>query len=82
MYVTLLAIHSLLRWLVLASLLFALYRAYSGWLQNKTFTPFENSVRHTTATIVHLQFLIGLWLYFISPVVGYFLNNFASHRSS
>src|SRR5262245_30459916 len=76
MYITLLAIHSLLRWLVLASLFFAIFRAYRGWFQNKAFTPLENSVRHTTATIVHIQFLVGLWLYFVSPVVSYFLKNF------
>ena len=78
MYISLLSIHSLFRWLVLVSLLFGIYRAYSGWLQNKTFTPFENSVRHITATVVHIQFLIGLWLYFVSPVVDYFLSNFKS----
>ena len=78
MYITLLTIHSLLRWLVLAGLLFAIYRAYRGWLQDKTFTPFENFVRHSSVTIVHIQFLVGLFLYFVSPVVDYFLHNFKS----
>ena len=76
MYLFLLTIHSLFRWAVLISLLFAIYRSYSGWLKGKSFNSFENSVRSITMTIVHIQFLIGLCLYFVSPVVDYFLNNF------
>jgi len=76
MYIFLLTIHSLFRWLVLMSLLFAIYRSYSGWFNGKSFTAFENSVRHVTMTIVHIQFLIGICLYFVSPVVDYFLHNF------
>jgi len=76
MYSTLLSIHSLFRWLVLASLIFALYRAYKDWLSNQPFTKLDNTIRHTTATIAHIQLILGVTLYFISPVVSYFLNNF------
>jgi len=76
MYPTLLATHSLFRWFVLASLLFALYRAYRGWLTNQSFSKFDNTVRHTTATIAHIQLILGLWLYFISPIVDYFFHHF------
>ena len=76
MYLTLLAIHSLLRWLVLVSLIYATFRAYNGWRSDKVFTKFDNTVRHTTATIAHIQLILGLWLYLISPVVDYFLHNF------
>ncbi|WP_461451615.1 hypothetical protein [Mucilaginibacter sp.] len=58
------------------SLLFAIYRGYRGWLLKKSFTKFDNSVRHITATIAHVQLIIGLWLYFISPIVAYFLYDF------
>ncbi|WP_419788860.1 hypothetical protein HDF19_19840 [Mucilaginibacter sp. E4BP6] len=61
---------------MLTSLLFAIYRGYRGWLLKKLFTKFDNSVRHITATIAHVQLIIGLWLYFISPIVAYFLYNF------
>jgi hypothetical protein len=77
MYSILLSIHSLFRWLVLASLLFALCRAYKGWLSNLPFTKLDNTIRHTTATITHIQLILGITLYFISPVVGYFLHNFS-----
>jgi hypothetical protein len=65
-----------MRWLVLISLMFAVYRSYSGWRANKSFSSLDNRTRHITATIVHIQFMLGLWLYFVSPVVDYFLKNF------
>jgi hypothetical protein len=76
MYNTLLAIHSLMRWLVLISLVYAIYRSYIGWLSKKTFSKSDNSLRHITATIAHIQLIAGVWLYFISPVIDYFLHNF------
>ena len=76
MYSVLLLLHSYNRWLVLISLLLALFRSYRGWLSRKPFTSFDNMVRHITATIVHIQLLLGLWLYAISPLVSYFLNHF------
>ncbi|GAA4322224.1 hypothetical protein GCM10023149_22420 [Mucilaginibacter gynuensis] len=76
MYPLFLALHSLVRWLVLLSLLFSIFRSYSGWLKKKTYTGFDNTVRHITATIAHIQLIIGVALYFISPIVSYFLHNF------
>ncbi len=76
MYPTVLSFHSFVRWLVLISLLFAIFRAYRGWLGQKQFSAFDNSVRHWTATIAHIQLMLGLTLYFISPIVSYFLNHF------
>lgn len=76
MYSILLALHSLVRWFVLGGLLFAIIWAYRGWLGNKTYTRFDERVRWISATIAHIQLVIGLWLYFISPIVSYFLHNF------
>ena len=76
MYSNLLAFHSLVRWLVLASLVIAIVRAYNGWLTNRPFSKLDNTIRHITATIAHVQLMIGLWLYFISPIIQYFLDNF------
>lgn len=75
-YTLLLAIHSFFRWIVLTGLLLALVQAYRGWLAEKPYTAFQNTIRHTTATIAHIQLLLGLSLYFISPLVKYFLQNF------
>ena len=76
MYPPLLAIHSLVRWLVLASLIFAIYRTYFGWKHHKKFTKLDDQIRHITATIAQVQLLLGLWLYAISPIVAFFLANF------
>ena len=78
MYSILLPLHSLIRWLVLTSLLFSIYRAYRGWLLNKPFSKFDDKTRIITATIAHIQLVAGLWLYFISPVVSYFLSHFST----
>lgn len=76
MYNTLLALHSLMRWLILVSLIFAIIRGYYGWLLNKPYLKFDNRVRHITATVAHIQLVIGAWLYLISPIVAYFLHHF------
>ncbi|MES2111777.1 MAG: hypothetical protein V4577_23665 [Bacteroidota bacterium] len=76
MYLILLPLHSLVRWLVLLSLLFAIYRAYRGWLGKTPYNKVDERTRMITTTIAHVQLVIGLWLYFISPIVNYFLHNF------
>ena len=76
MYPIILTLHSLVRWLVLISLLFSLYRAYHGWLTGRSYSRFDASVRYWTVSIAHTQLLLGLLLYFISPIIHYFLYNF------
>ena len=76
MYPEVLALHSLFRWLVVVSLLFAIYRGYKGWFSNEPFSKFDNSIRKWTAIIVQIQLIIGITLYSISPLVRYFLQNF------
>lgn len=76
MYITLLTLHSLIRWFVLAGLLLVIYRAYTGWLNNKPFTSLDNNIRIITVTVAHLQLVVGLSLYFISPIVAYFFTGF------
>lgn len=76
MYSALLSLHSLVRWLVLTSLIIAIFIAFKGWFSKKKFSRFDNSVRHWTATIAHIQLIVGIWLYFISPVIDYFLHNY------
>ena len=75
MYAWLLIIHSVFRWLVLLSLLYAIVRAYRGYAAGRVFSAADNAVRHWTATIAHLQLLIGFTLYGKSPLVKYFFGN-------
>lgn len=72
MYTTLLFIHSIMRWLVLASLVYTIYRSYQGYIYKRSFTSTDDSIRHWTATIAHVQLVVGFMLYIQSPLVKYF----------
>lgn len=72
----LLVLHSWLRWLVLISLVVAIVRSFAATRSGRAFSRADNFIRHTTATIAHIQLMVGLALYFISPLVSYFLHNF------
>lgn len=76
MYSTLLLLHSLTRWLILFIFLYALVRAYYGWIAKQKFNKFDSKVLLITSSLAHLQLVIGIVLYFVSPVVNYFLHNF------
>ncbi len=72
MYSTLLSLHSLIRWLVVVFLVYTLYRAFVGYTRNKTFSKADNAFRHWTATVAHIQLMIGIILYTQSPIVKHF----------
>lgn len=70
MYSFLLFLHSVVRWVVLLSLLYALVRGVRGWAGRRPFTATDNTIRHTTATFSHIQLLVGYTLYFVSPLIA------------
>jgi hypothetical protein len=76
MYQILLITHSYIRWFVLISLFMAVYRSYKGYFSNLEFSKIDNSIRHWTATIAHIQLLVGILLYTQSPTIKYFWGNF------
>lgn len=82
MYQTLTFLHSTFRWLVLLSLLYSAFRAYQGYFSNKVFSKMDNSVRHWTATIAHIQLVLGITLYSQSPIIKYFWKNFNEAKES
>lgn len=73
MYLDVLFFHSLFRWPVLAAFVYALYRATDGYMNRKPFLKADNAVRHWTATLAHLQLMLGIVLYTQSPVVRHYL---------
>lgn len=75
MHQTLLTTHSIFRWMVLLSLLYSIYTAYSGYRNKKHFSKSDDQIRHWTATISHIQLILGITLYFKSPVVKYAISN-------
>ncbi len=78
MYVIFLTVHSWFRWLVLLSLIFTLFRYYHGWFTGRKISSLDETIKRATVGIVHTQFLIGLVVYFFSPMVKYFLFNFGT----
>ena len=72
MYHTLVFFHSLFRWLVLASLLSAILLSYRAMRSGRQFTLTDDRLRHWTATIAHMQLMIGVVLYFTSPLIKVF----------
>jgi uncharacterized membrane protein YfcA len=82
MYQTLTFLHSIFRWLVLLSLLYSIFRAYQGYFSDKIISKTDDSVRHWTATIAHIQLVLGITLYSQSPIIKYFWKNFTEARES
>jgi H+/gluconate symporter-like permease len=76
MYTILLSAHSVVRWFILVVFIYATIRAFYGWLQKKEFSKTDKRVLLVSSSLAHLQLLIGVWLYFVSPLVSFFLNNF------
>jgi uncharacterized membrane protein len=52
---------------VLISLIPAIYKAYDGYVQRRAFTKADNALRHWTATIAHIQLMVGMLVYTQSP---------------
>lgn len=72
MYLNLLLFHSLIRWLVILFMLVALFKSWDGLLKGRVFSKTDDRVRHWTATVAHLQMMIGIVLYAKSPVVNHY----------
>ncbi|MCA6364638.1 MAG: cytochrome B [Bacteroidetes bacterium] len=70
--------HSGLRWIALLLLVFAGFKALAGWLGNKPYQPLDRKLATFTVISVHLQLVIGLILYFVSPTVSEALNDFGA----
>lgn len=70
MYFVFLILHSLLRWLMLGSLCYAIYTAWRGVTQRRLYTEKVNAIRHWTTTISHIQLVIGMTIYILSPLVN------------
>ncbi len=70
MYNGLLYAHSGLRWVVLVLLLAAIFNAFSK-KKNGTWTDKDKKITLFAMIFTHIQLLIGLVLYFISPKVSF-----------
>jgi hypothetical protein len=71
MYSILLQIHSLLRYLVLLSLVIVIIKSLLGMMNNGRFGLWDNKASLYLLIFTHLQLLAGLLLYFTSPIVRF-----------
>ncbi len=71
MYSVLVHTHSILRWVVLILLLYMVLRALLALRGNSAFTKGDQKLGLAGMSVVHLQLVIGLILYFISPKVQF-----------
>lgn len=75
-YTALLIVHSLFRWFLLISLFYSIYQAFKGLSSKLQYTPRFDKIRNITVILAHVQLIVGLGLYFISPVIRQLFNNF------
>ena len=69
MYDIALSLHNILRWLVLAAALYAVARAFMGWLGRQPWTPASAGPGRVFTIAMDVQFLLGILLYgMLSPV--------------
>lgn len=67
MYDIIKILHSLFRYALVITALYAIFRAISGWQGNKPFESADNKASVFLIIFVHSQLLLGLTLYFLSP---------------
>jgi hypothetical protein len=73
----LLFVHNLMRWLVIIMAFLALYNNFTGWRKKRKFTRKDKALNGTFIGTLHLQLLLGIILYYMSPIVSSAWSNFA-----
>ncbi|MFZ5971333.1 MAG: cytochrome B [Bacteroidota bacterium] len=74
MYSLLLVFHSAIRYFVLIFLIVVIVRSFMGWSKKGEFTATDNKMGTWLLMLTHMQFLLGLILYFVSPAVIFGAN--------
>jgi hypothetical protein len=71
MYSTFLILHSVVRYFVLIMLIVLIFKSLAGWMGKAGYTPGDNKISLFTLILTHTQFLVGIFLYFMSPFVQF-----------
>ncbi len=69
MYDFLLHFHSGWRWVLLVLLFMALYTNFTGWRSGRARNAGDAKTNLHLMAAAHLQGIVGLWMYFLSPKV-------------
>ncbi len=73
-----LTVHNIFRWLVLLALAWSLFRAYAGWLGSKAWLDTDRRAGMLLTIGYDVQFLLGLILATLSPLVASALSNISA----
>ncbi len=68
-YTLLLTLHSLVRWLVVIAAVVAVIHAWTGWLGKRPWTSLADRLGLIFTVAMDVQLLLGVILYFISPLI-------------
>lgn len=71
MYNQLLQTHSILRYFVLILLIIVIINSFLGFSNKKAFGKTDNILGLTLFSLTHTQFLVGILLFFVSPLVQF-----------
>ncbi|MFY0685001.1 MAG: cytochrome b [Balneola sp.] len=71
MYSLLVHLHSINRWIVLVLIILSIAKAFSGWFGKKDFLPADKKASLFALIFTHIQLLLGMGLFFISPWVSF-----------
>lgn len=76
-YTIVLALHNILRWVVVIGGIIAVGRALYGWLASQPWRSLDNQLGLLFTVSMDIQVLLGLLLYFVlSPITSENLSNF------
>jgi hypothetical protein len=74
MYHTLLLLHNALRWLFLLLAVYTILKALMGVINKTPFGPEDNKAAKFFIMVCHTQLLLGIILYFTSPVIQSYMD--------
>lgn len=70
-YKILLTTHSVVRWLLLISMVLSIVISLIGWINKKGLSNRDLKVNTFAMSFAHLQVIFGLVLYFITPQISF-----------
>lgn len=74
-----LAIHNIVRWVVLLAIIFALYRAYTGWLGKKSWESADRMAGMIFTSSIDVQLLLGIILMFLRGFTNIQMRFYMEH---
>jgi hypothetical protein len=77
LYPILLSFHNIMRWVVLILGLLAIIRSYLGWIGKRQYSETDRKAGVFYSVSLDVQLLLGLLLYFISPITKQVFADFS-----